>query len=167
MDFKEKKVYETIKGYANTNSLMQTVSGLFGFPVTLAVDGGAVVTHYLPMINNICNVYNFNKKDVSSFIPVIKGSFMVFLSDLVLDKVLGQIPLLGAVSNYVCAKIITWRIGLMFAYLAKNDMDVTAENVKKTVDCMKKKISMRKVTGFNPPTEYDVEHFLSIPTTDL
>ena len=44
------KSYRLINDYANSNIVLQGLSGVFGFPTTLMADGAVIFTHYAPMI---------------------------------------------------------------------------------------------------------------------
>lgn len=162
MDYKDQKAIETIKGYAKTNSLMQTISGALGFPVTTMIDGTVILTHYLPMIKNICEEYGYYKADKSAVLPVIKGCFNLFVNDFIFDKILGNIPLIGVFSNFIFAKVITWRLGLLFSYFAKHDIDINEDNVKKTVQYMNELIHLRSVIGFQAPSKSAIETFMAV-----
>ena len=162
MDVCEENVYNMIKEYAKTNSLIQTVSGCFGFPTNLCVDGAVLLTHYVPMINNIRNVYNLGSADMSAVIPVLKGSITVLLADVLFDKFVSNIPLVGIVSNYICAKILTWRLGLLFGYLSKHNLEINGENVKKVIEKMQEMIKIRTVIGIKTHSRSVVSNFFNL-----
>ena len=50
---KEARVYEVIERKAGSNTAMQGLTGLLGFPFTTIVDVGVIFTHYGPMLNEI------------------------------------------------------------------------------------------------------------------
>jgi len=45
--------YNIINSTANSNIVLQGLSGFFGFPTTIIVDGVTIFTHYAPMLDKI------------------------------------------------------------------------------------------------------------------
>lgn len=45
---------------------------------------------------------------------LVKSIITELMSDVIGDKVFGSIPIIGAFFNYRCAKLMTWRIGILF-----------------------------------------------------
>lgn len=132
---KTAKVYELIDKKAGSNEAMQGISGVFGFPFTLMTDAAVIFTHYGPMVNEIRAMYGRSSVSKDALLPVMKGASSEILSDLVFDKVIGQIPLVGILSNIMCAKAMTGKIGLLFAVLAATGKEATHEIVRKPVYC--------------------------------
>lgn len=111
-------VYRIIEEKADSNSLIQGLTGIVGFPLTLIADGAVVFTHYGAMINEIRGLCGFAPVTVDILEPIVKSISGEILFDLVTDKVLGQIPVIGIYFNAICAKTMTWRLGILFAMLA-------------------------------------------------
>ncbi len=130
-------VYKLIEEKANSNTLIQGLTGLVGFPFTLIADGATVFTHYGAMLNEIRALKGYGPVTTDVIKPILTSISSEILFDLVADKVLGQIPLIGIYFNVICAKTMTWRLGILFAMLAKrgegfdgDDMSVLARKIR-------------------------------------
>ena len=55
--------------------------------------GGCVYPLRAPLLNDIRTLYGRKPVDVESIVPIIRGCSTELLADLVLDKLVGQIPL--------------------------------------------------------------------------
>lgn len=84
-----------IEKKAGSNIAMQGLSGLVGFPFTTLADFGVIFTHYGPMLNEIRRIYGRSEMTKDVLGPIIKGCSSEIVSDLVLDKIIGQIPIIG------------------------------------------------------------------------
>ena len=155
------KVYELIESKTGSNMLMQAISGVAGFPYTLLADAGVIFTHYGPMLNDIRKIYGLTEVDSKALVPIIKGCRTEILSDLLLDKVIGQIPLIGIASNIICAKAMTWRLGLMFAMVSAKGEEFTAENVKKSCELIRTLFPQKNSIKFQKPSPVIVEKLLN------
>lgn len=155
------KVYELIDSKTGSNMLMQAISGVAGFPYTLLADAGVIFTHYGPMLNEIRKIYGLNEIDSKVLAPIIKGCSTEILSDLLLDKVIGQIPLIGIAANVICAKAMTWRLGLMFAMVSAKGEDFTSENVKKSCELIRTLFPQKNSVKFQKPSPVIVEKLLN------
>lgn len=111
------EIYKYIEERANTNSLIQGVSGIVGFPWNLMADAGTIFTHYVPMVNAIRDCFGYKRFQKDIIQPLIMGIIEDLMFDILGDKVLGSIPILGIYFNYRGAKIMTWRIGILFAFV--------------------------------------------------
>lgn len=158
---KTAKVYELINKKAGSNEAMQGISGVLGFPFTLMADAAVIFTHYGPMVNEIRQMYGRTCVSKDSLFPVIKGASTEILSDLVLDKFIGQMPLVGIASNIMCAKAMTWRIGLLFAMLAARGEAVTDETVRKTCILIRSLFPQKNTFAFKKPSVVIVEKLLN------
>lgn len=118
MENREREAYRIIEQEAGSNASMQGLSGLLGFPFTALADIGAVFTYYEPMWKQIRHIYGRSETGTAAVLPIIKGCLSEIFSDLVLDKLIGQIPLVGIGTNILCAKAMTWRLGLLFTMLS-------------------------------------------------
>lgn len=158
---KTAKVYELIDKKAGSNEAMQGLSGVMGFPFTLMADAAVIFTHYGPLVNEIRAMYGRSSISKDSLLPVIKGASTEILSDLVFDKIIGQIPLVGIASNIMCAKAMTWRIGLLFAILAARGEEVTDETVRKTCILIRSLFPQKNTFAFKKPSIVIVEKLLN------
>ena len=110
--------YEIINNKAQSNSFIQGLSGLGGFPWTLLADGVTLFTHYLDMINSIRRLYGrreVSEKEISSILGGLSSEIVV---DIMADKLAGNIPIIGIYFNAICAKTMTWRIGILMTMLS-------------------------------------------------
>lgn len=108
-------LYQYIEGRATSNSLIQGISGIAGFPWNLVADAGTVFTHYVPMVNRIRDYFGYKPFEADVIESLLKSIAQELMIDVIGDKILGSIPILGGYFNYKCAKIMTWRIGILFA----------------------------------------------------
>ena len=122
--------YRLIDGYANSNIALQGISGVFGFPATLLADGAVVFTHYAPMLDKIRELYGRKPIGKETVVPIVKNISNEILFDIMVDKVLGQIPLAGVYFNIICAKAMTWRLGMLFAILSSRGESINTDEVK-------------------------------------
>lgn len=162
MNISEKtlKIYNLIDSKAGSNQMMQGISGLLGFPYTLIVDAAALVTHYGPMLNDIRKIYSLDPVSVEVIKPIISGCSSEILTDIVIDKILGQIPLLGIGANIICAKTMTWRLGLVFAMLSARGDDISTANVIGVTRLIREKFPPKSMLTFRKPSVSDVNELL-------
>ncbi len=125
-----KNAYTIIEMKANTNAFVQGITGIFGFPWTLIADGATIFTHYGDMLNKIRSLYNRSEVNESLITGIVSGMGPELLFDIVGDKVLGNLPLVGIYFNAICAKTMTWRLGIVFAMLSSRGEDVNPQSVK-------------------------------------
>lgn len=131
---KAQECYSIIAGKASNNQWVQGISGIFGFPFTLAADVGVIPGIYAPLWIEIRSVYCQAPVSLEASGSVIKNIIPEVLSDLVLDKALGQIPLLGIYFNVICAKHMTWRLGTLFSMMSARGEEIVSDNI---TSCMK------------------------------
>jgi uncharacterized protein (DUF697 family) len=125
--------YREIQSTANSNMMVQGASALFGGAIAWGVDVMVIGTHYVPMFNKIRGLYGRGVVDKGVISPIISNILSECLFDLVHDKFLGGIPVIGVYFNAVCAKTLTWRLGILFSMLASRGEEIYADTVK---DCM-------------------------------
>ena len=142
---KSSKAYTIIEKKAGSNLAMQGLSGLFGFPFTTIADVSAIFTHYSPMINDIRRLYGLSE-------IIIEGCSEEILSDLLVDKIGGQIPVLGIPFNMMCAKAMTWRLGTLFTMLSARGQEVSIDNVKNATILIRKLFPPQKTLSFSKPS---------------
>lgn len=63
------------------------------------------------------SVYGLQPMGSEYLMPVIKGCKDEIISDIVVDKVIGNIPYIGLPANMIAAKAMTWRLGILFGRL--------------------------------------------------
>lgn len=126
---REVDAYNLIKREAGSNAVAQGVSGLIGFPATLAVDGAVIFTHYARMFGAIRELYNRQPMDFRVVIDLVPGLIKEIIFDIVGDKMLGNVPIIGIYFNAICAKTLTWRLGILFTMLASRGEEITREGV--------------------------------------
>lgn len=161
MTMQNAKVYDIINSKAGSNIAMQGISGLMGFPFTAIMDVAVFFTHYGPMLNDIREVYGrtpINKDDLSH---VIKGCKQELLTDMVLDKFIGNIPLFGLPANMICAKAMTWRLGLLFAMLSARGEEINQDSVLLAVRLLRALFPQTDSLLFKKPSALTVEKLLT------
>ncbi len=131
---KAQKCYQIIGNKSSSNQMIQGLSGIFGFPFTLAADVSVIPGIYVPLWSEIRAIYGLLPVSTDSAVPVIKNIAPEVLSDLVLDKLLGNIPGLGIYFNTICAKHMTWRLGTLFTMMSARGSDIVSDNI---AECMK------------------------------
>lgn len=113
-----RKAYEIINSKASSNVAIQGLSGVLGFPFTLLADGAVIFTHYGAMLNEIRSLYGRTPVSESVVTTIVKGISSELIFDIVADKFLGNVPLVGIYFNAICAKTMTWRLGILFTMLS-------------------------------------------------
>ncbi len=124
--------YQLINNKATSNAFLQGATGVVGLLVTTAVDVYALKI-YADMWNDIRKVYNQSEVNIDDAINVIKNILTEVVSDIALDKILGNIPLVGVYFNAICAKQMTWRLGTLFTMLASRGADINNTKCKETI----------------------------------
>ena len=118
MDAFAKKSYEIINQKASSNIAIQGLTGILGFPFTLIADGAVIFTHYGAMLNEIRSLYGRTPVSETVVTSIVKGISSELIFDIVADKFLGNVPLIGIYFNAICAKTMTWRIGILMTMLS-------------------------------------------------
>ena len=128
------KSYEIINSKASSNIAIQGLSGILGFPFTLLADGAVIFTHYGTMPNEIRSI----------------SSEHIF--DVVADKVLGNVPLIGVYFNAICAKTMTWRLGILFTMLSARGEAIDDATVQDTTKLIRMVFPQTDAFKFQQPT---------------
>lgn len=157
---KEVRIYDIIEKKAGSNIAMQGLSGLMGFPFTVIADVTVFFTHYGPMLNEVRAAYGRSPISMEAFAPIIKGCKQELLADMVLDKIVGNIPLIGLPANMICAKAMTWRLGILFGMLASRGEEIDQENVTKAVRLIRELFPQKNSLMFQKPSAVIVEKLL-------
>lgn len=144
--------YNIINTTANSNVALQGFSGVFGFPATILVDGMTIFTHYAPMIDRIRALYGKEPLTKEVYAPILKNITSEILFDIVFDKVAGQIPIIGIYFNAICAKALTWRLGILFAICSSLEKDITnAETLSKIIVLIRNLFPQKDSFKFTKP----------------
>lgn len=160
MTGKGKKVYDLIQSKASSNELMQGISGALGFPYTLIVDAGVIFTHYGPMLNEIRSIYGRGSVSSETVGPLINSCKSEILADIILDKVIGQIPIIGIAANVMCARTMTWRLGLLFAMLSSRGEDISEASAVRAMRLIREVFPQGNMFSFKMPSISIVEKLL-------
>ena len=92
METKARQAYDLIQCKASLNEIVQGLSGVLGFPFTMIADVGVIFTHYGPMLNGIRSIYNRDPVTTEAIKPIIDGCKSEVLADIIVDKLIGNIP---------------------------------------------------------------------------
>lgn len=160
MSSKEIRVYDIIEKKVGSNVAMQGLSGLAGFPFTAIADVTVFFTHYGPMLNEVRAVYGRAPIGSEAFGPVIKGCKQELLADMLLDKLVGNLPIIGLPANMICAKAMTWRLGILFGMLAARGEEVDQQNVANAVHLIRELFPQKNSLMFQKPSAAIVEKLL-------
>lgn len=156
-----KMIYKRIEKADFINTYMQGASGLIGNGVPAIVDCVAITHIYTPLANDIRRFYQRTPLTMTDVTTIIKGCGQEIISDILLDKIAGNIPVVGIVFNAVCAKSMTWRLGLMFAMLSAYGEMVDKQNVSKAIHLIRLQYPQSKSLTFNKPSFFDVSMLLA------
>lgn len=155
--------YNLINSKANNNSTIQGLSGIVGFPFTLGVDAAVIPAIYVPLWNQIRELYGHEKLNSSEMIPVLKKLLPEIFVDLALDKFLGQIPILGIYFNLICAKTMTWRLGMLFTFLSSRTANIPLNSVAKALKLIRNFFPQKEMLKFATPSK---DKFLKLIVTE-
>ena len=140
---------------------MQGVSGVFGFPFTFMADVGVIFTHYGPMINKIRSIYGRSPVSLETIKPIISACSTEILADVIVDKVIGNVPLIGIAANAMCAKTMTWRLGILFGMLAARGEEISVESAKNATKAIRGLFPQKSMFVFKTPSIATVEKLLT------
>ncbi len=158
---KTAQVYDIISGKAGSNTAMQALSGVMGFPFTAMMDITVFFTHYGPMLNEIRTVYGRPPIRKGDLKHIIKACREELLADMVLDKLIGNIPLLGLPANTICAKAMTWRLGLLFGMLSAKGGEIDPDSVLLSIRLIRALFPQADSLLFKKPSAVTVEKLLN------
>ena len=147
-----RKSYEIINEKASSNIVIQGLSGVLGFPFTLLADGAVIFTHYGTMLNEIRSLYGRTPVSESVVSSIVKGISNELIFDVVADKVLGNVPLVGIYFNAICAKTMTWRLGILFAMLSARGEAIDDSTVADTTRLIRNVFPQTDAFKFQQPT---------------
>ena len=147
-----KRSYEIINSKASSNIAIQGLSGVLGFPFTLLADGAVIFTHYGTMLNEIRSLYGRTPVSESVVTTIVKGISSELIFDVVADKVLGNVPLIGVYFNAICAKTMTWRLGILFTMLSARGEPHDDATVQDTTKLIRMVFPQTDAFKFQQPT---------------
>ena len=146
------KSYEIINSKASSNIAIQGLSGILGFPFTLLADGAVIFTHYGTMLNEIRSLYGRTPVSESVVTTIVKGISSELIFDVVADKVLGNVPLIGVYFNAICAKTMTWRLGILFTMLSARGEAIDDNTVADTTKLIRQVFPQTDTFKFQQPS---------------
>ena len=146
------KSYEIINSKASSNIAIQGLSGILGFPFTLLADGAVIFTHYGTMLNEIRSLYGRTPVSEAVVTTIVKGISSELIFDVVADKVLGNVPLIGVYFNAICAKTMTWRLGILFTMLSARGEAIDDNTVANTTKLIRQVFPQTDAFKFQQPT---------------
>lgn len=146
------KSYEIINSKASSNIAIQGLSGILGFPFTLLADGAVIFTHYGTMLNEIRSLYGRAPVSEAVVTTIVKGISSELIFDVVADKVLGNVPLIGVYFNAICAKTMTWRLGILFTMLSARGEAIDDATVQDTTKLIRMVFPQTDAFKFQQPT---------------
>jgi len=146
--------YKLIDSKAKSNSVIQGISGIAGFPFNLGVDIAVIPTIYVPLWNQIREIYNLQKLNPEKMIPILKEILPEIFTDIALDKFLGSVPLVGVYFNAICAKTMTWRLGMLFTFLSSRTDEVPVKIVAKSMKLIRHLFPQSQMFKFVTPDNH-------------
>lgn len=156
-----KKAYEIIDNKAGSNIAIQGLSGVLGFPFTLLADGAVIFTHYGTMLNEIRSLYGRTPVSETVVTSIVKGISSELLFDIVADKFLGNVPLVGIYFNIICAKTMTWRLGILFTMLSARGEAIDDYTVQDTTKLIRMVFPQTDAFRFQQPTYQTFEKLIT------
>ena len=69
-------------------------------------------------------MYEQSELATSDVLGLVGQTLPEVLADLVFDKVLGNVPVVGVYFSAICAKALTWRLGTLFTMLSSRGAEV-------------------------------------------
>jgi hypothetical protein len=150
------KAYILINAKASSNMWLQGITGVVGFPYTTIVDVGVIATHYVPMLNKIRYIYGRPLLKMDSIMPFAGSISKELLYDFLFDKILGNVPILGIPLNAICAKALTWRLGILFSMLSSRGEEIN-DKTAGDVAVVIRGIFSKGPFGFPTPSLADFE----------
>ncbi|MGM0410439.1 MAG: hypothetical protein ACQEQF_06705 [Bacillota bacterium] len=147
------RAYDLINETTQKNMILQGVSGFFGPMGALGTDVYVIVKIYSPMINNIRKIYGRKPLDKNILVDFVKGALKEVLNDMIFDKGLGSIPVMGVYFNAICARAMTWRIGILFTMLASRGEKAKVKQIKETMILIRKVFPNESNVKFKKPEQ--------------
>lgn len=145
------QAYSLIQKKSEDNTIVQSLSGIFGWPITIGTDIAVIPMIYVPLWDRIRALYGHNNIAPDAMTNIIKGIISEIFIDIALDKVMGNVPLIGIYFNAICAKTMTWRLGTLFTLLSAQGPDVENLAVKDSMALIRTVFPQSDMFKFNTP----------------
>jgi hypothetical protein len=152
---KSEAAYNLIARSANENATIQGACGLFGTVFSIGADVFAIAK-YSAMWNNIRVLYGHDEFEINQVKSIIPKIGKEIISDIVFDKVLGYVPVIGIATNIMCAKSMSWRLGILFAMLSSRGSDMPEDSIIKAVKLIREMYPQRDMFSFTTPDKISV-----------
>ncbi len=154
---REKTAYSLIHSKALSNAAIQGISGFMGYPYTFIADGATIFTHYADMYNKIRGLYGRRPASEQIITKLVVGLYREIIFDIAGDKVLGNVPVIGVYFNAICAKTLTWRLGILFTMLASRGEDINLNSVKNAAELIRQVFPQNDAFTFRQPSYENFE----------
>jgi len=148
-------VYSKIEQTSISNAFIQGSGGLFGTLVTASIDVFAIGI-YSTLWDEIRGVYGHEPYDSTTIKTLIPKLGKEIITDVALDKVLGYIPVVGIYTNAICAKTLTWRLGILFAMLSARGSSVPDNEAIKAIQLIREVYPQKDMFSFKTPDRESV-----------
>jgi hypothetical protein len=153
------QAYNIIRKKSEDNTIAQSLSGIFGWPITIGTDIAVIPMIYVPLWDKLRELFSRSNVAHDAATNVIKGILSEIFVDIAFDKFMGNIPLVGIYFNAICAKTMTWRLGTLFTMLAARGEEVEGMGVKETMALIRKVFPQSDMFKFITPEK---EKFLKL-----
>jgi hypothetical protein len=153
------EAYSIIQKKSEDNTIVQSLSGIFGWPITIGTDIAVIPMIYVPLWDRIRELYSLSNIAADAMSNIIKGILSEIFVDIALDKVMGNVPLIGIYFNAICAKTMTWRLGTLFTMLSAQGPDVEHIEVRDSMALIRKVFPQSDMFKFTTPEK---EAFLKL-----
>jgi len=97
--------------------------------------------------------------------PIVKGISNELIFDAATDKFLGNVPLVGIYFNAICARTMTWRLGILFTMLSARGEVIDDATVQDTTKLIRMVFPQTDAFKFQQPT-YPTFEKLGTSVTD-
>lgn len=155
-----KQCYKLIDERADRNSIIQGASGFFGVGTALVVDAISIPI-YGQMWNDIRAIYGQPPVNTEEVKSVIKSIIPEMIADVAVDKLLGNIPIIGSYFNAACGKHMTWRLGTLFSVMASRGEDINHLKYKETMVLIRHLFPITDAAVFSSPNYDDFINIVS------
>jgi len=153
------QAYDIIQKKSEDNTIAQSLSGIFGWPITIGTDIAVIPMIYVPLWDRLRELFSRSNVAQDAATNIIKGIIGEIFVDIAFDKFMGNIPLVGIYFNAICAKNMTWRLGILFTMLAARGEEVEGMDVKETMALIRKVFPQSDMFKFITPEK---EKFLKL-----
>lgn len=144
--------YKKIGSKATSNAIFQGAGGFTGLFGKFVIDAAVLITHYEPLINDIRKLYDRNSLSIKELSPVFGSLFKELIVDIAVDKMVGAaIPVAGVYFNFVSARLLTWRIGLVALILSSRGEEFAWINVSEIANLVRFLTPQQSKVKFTKP----------------